>query len=124
MAIFTRKWVLVVTGIILGILSHYVITGWYTLIPWVVITPLVGMGCKEARQSVIGGILFGYMLFLTYLLMGYGGQTDLINLAKFLGFSMLFSLIGAICGLAGTYIGYSIRALWRSGKEDTRNEAG
>ncbi len=119
MSFITRKIVLIPGGILLGILSHYVITGWYTLIPWVIVTPLVGFGYREARQAVIGGLLFGYVLFLSYLLMGYGGQTDFLDLVKFLGFSLLFSLVGALCGLAGAYIGYSIGVLVRGSHQES-----
>ena len=123
MAFFSRKMVLVILGASIGILSHYVVTGWYTIIPWVLITPALGLGYRVARQAVIGGLLFGYVLFFTYLIMGYGGRTDFSNLVKFTGFSMLFSLVGALCGLAGTYIGYSIGVLVRGGREDREQEA-
>jgi hypothetical protein len=113
MSIFTKKTPLIIAGILIGIASHYVISGWFTIIPWVIITPLIGMQYRVARDAVWGGLLFGYALFLTYIFLGYGGKTDFISLFKFIGFSLLFSLVGALCGLAGTYIGYSLGVLIR-----------
>ncbi|MBS1524147.1 MAG: DUF5518 domain-containing protein [Bacteroidetes bacterium] len=95
----------IAAAIVLGFLSSRFVVGWYTTIPWVIATPIVGYLSTTRRDSLINGGLFGYVLFLAYTSSVYRGKTDTKSILTFVGFTLIFSLIGAIAGTAGGFIG-------------------
>jgi hypothetical protein len=54
---------------------------------------------------MVNGAIFGYFLFLVYILIGYGGKTDMKSIITITIFSLLFSLIGSVAGISGAFIG-------------------
>jgi uncharacterized membrane protein (UPF0136 family) len=95
----------VMSAILLGFISSRFINGWYTTIPWVIITIVVGFLSKGRRDSLINGAILGYVLFLVYISSVYRGKTDAKSILIFIGFNLAFSLVGAIAGVVGAFIG-------------------
>jgi len=90
---------------LLAIVSYYFVPGWYNVIPWAIAALVIGYISEGRRNSMINGAVFGYFLFLVYILLGYSGKTDAGSLIKFCLFDLFFSLVGSIAGIAGAYIG-------------------
>ncbi|HVW16348.1 MAG TPA: DUF5518 domain-containing protein [Mucilaginibacter sp.] len=107
-----QKLPFLIAAIVLGVLSSRFVVGWYTTIPWVIATPIVGYLSKTRRDSLINGGLFGYVLFLAYTSSVYRGKTDTKSILTFIGFTLLFSLVGAIAGVAGGFIGNWMKQLF------------
>ncbi len=100
-----------VSAVLLAILSYYFITGWYNIIPWAIAALIVGYFSKNRRYSIINGAIFGYFLFLVYILAGYSGKTDTTSIIKFILFDVFFSLAGAVACSIGAFVGN-----WLKGK--------
>jgi len=95
-----------IAGVLLGIISYYLINGWYNTIPWAIIALAIGYFSKSRNNSLINGAIFGYFLFLAYIFIGYQGKTDTHSVLKFVLFDFAFSLIGAVVGMAGGFGGF------------------
>ena len=104
-----RRILVFITSILLAILSFYSFHGWFNIIPWSIVTLLIGYLSDGRRDVIINGAIFGYFLFLVYIMVGYGGKTDLKSLITFAVFSVLFSLIGSAAGIGGSFIGNVVR---------------
>ncbi|MDB4901046.1 MAG: hypothetical protein JWQ63_327 [Mucilaginibacter sp.] len=98
-----------IAGVLLGIISYYLINGWYNIIPWAIIALAIGYFGKSRVNSIINGAIFGYFLFLAYIFIGYQGKTDADSVLKFMLFDFVFSLIGAVVGLAGGFGGFLMK---------------
>jgi hypothetical protein len=98
-----------IAGVLLGVISYYLINGWYNTIPWAIIALAIGYFSKSRVSSIINGGIFGYFLFLAYIFMGYQGKTDTDSVLKFILFDFAFSLIGAVVGLAGGFGGFLMK---------------
>jgi hypothetical protein len=85
------------------------IHGWFNVIPWAVAALIVGLLSKTKKASLINGAVFGYFLFVSYIFFGYKGDTTLGPYVTFLFFTFAFSVIGAVAGLIGSFIGFQIR---------------
>ena len=96
-------------GLALGVLSYYLINGWYNIIPWAAAAVLTGYLSNTRNSALINGAIFGYFLFLSYIVVGYRGHMDAGSLAKFGVFTVLFSLVGSAIGLVGGIGGYLIK---------------
>jgi uncharacterized membrane protein (UPF0136 family) len=72
------------SAVALGIVSYYFVQGWYNIIPWAIAALMVGYFSKNRRYSIINGAVFGYFLFLVYILVGYSGKTDTNSIIKFI----------------------------------------
>ncbi len=107
------KWVskilAIISGIVLAIISYHFISGWITLIPWAMIAILTGYLSLTKKDAIINGILFGYFLFLTYILIGYDGKMDSNGIRRIILFSIAFSLVGGAAGFIGSAIGYMVK---------------
>ena len=101
--------VIVAGAALLGALSNYFITGWYNIIPWAVAALLVGFASDTRRNAIIYGAVFGYVLFLVYIGLGYGGKTDAASMVKFLLFDAGFSLVGGVAGLVGSVSSFLLK---------------
>ncbi|HEX3385358.1 MAG TPA: DUF5518 domain-containing protein [Mucilaginibacter sp.] len=108
----------VIAAIALGFLSSRFVVGWYTTIPWVIATPIVGYLSKTRRDSLINGGLFGYVLFLAYTSSVYRGKTDAKSILIFIGFTLVFSLVGGIAGVVGGFLGNWAKAFFTKDKND------
>ena len=102
---------IIVAAALMAAVSNYFITGYYNLIPWVIIGLLTGFISDTRRNTVIFGAVFGYVLFLVYIYLQYRGKTDLKSMAQFMTIDVLFSLVGGGCGIVGALIGR-----WLKGK--------
>jgi hypothetical protein len=104
-----EKLLIGITGVLLGVISYYLINGWYNIIPWAIIALAIGYFSKSRINSIFNGAVFGYFLFLAYIFMGYQGKTDTDSVLKFILFDFAFSLIGAVVGLAGGFGGFLMK---------------
>ncbi|MDR3695834.1 DUF5518 domain-containing protein [Mucilaginibacter sp.] len=105
MKTLAAKLLILVAAIGLSFLSNYFIKGWYNIIPWAIGALFIGYFSGSRRTVIINGAMFGYVLFLIYILLGYSGKTDTGSIIKFIAFNVLFSLVGAIAGVIGAFIG-------------------
>jgi len=103
--------VIIVAAVAMAAVSNYFITGYYNLVPWVIIGFLIGFIGETRRNTIIFGAVLGYVLFLVYIYLQYHGKTDLKSMTIFMTIDMLFSLVGGGCGLVGALIGR-----WLKGK--------
>ena len=103
-----------IAGVLLGIISFYLINGWYNTIPWAIIALAIGYFSKSRVNGIINGAIFGYFLFMAYIFIGYLGKTDTDSVLKFILFDFIFSLIGAVVGAAGGFGGFLMK---RDGRE-------
>ncbi|HEY2583020.1 MAG TPA: hypothetical protein VGI43_14500 [Mucilaginibacter sp.] len=104
-----KRLVIVATAIILGIISCYFFVGWYNVIPWAIAALIIGLTSKNRRDSLINGAIFGYILFLLYIFIGYKGKTDVSVVFHFILFDILFSFLGAVAGAVGALLGNLLR---------------
>ena len=96
-------------SILLSVLSHYFLNGWINVIPWGIVTIYIGYISVGRRNIVINGAIFGYFLFLIYILIGYGGKTDAKSLTTFIPFTLVFSILGSAAGIIGAFIGNFVK---------------
>jgi hypothetical protein len=101
----TAKLLILMAAIGLSFLSCYCIKGWYNIIPWTIGALLTGYFSHTRRDAIMNGAIFGYFLFLVYILLGYGGKIDVASIIKFTAFNVLFSVLGAIAGFVGAFMG-------------------
>jgi len=99
----------VISGSVLGLVSFYAFSGWFNIIPWSVAAILIGYLGPNRPDWIIRGALFGYFLFLTYIVVGYQGKADTASLTHFILFAVCFSLVGALAAVAGSFIGSLLR---------------
>jgi hypothetical protein len=100
-----KKLLVAVVAILLSIASYYLFYGWYDVFPWAIAALIIGFTSKNRRNSIINGAIFGYLLFLVYIYLGYKGKTDTSSFIKFILFDLFFSLVGALAGIIGSFIG-------------------
>jgi hypothetical protein len=96
-------------GILIGLATFYLMYGWYDVFPWALVALAIGYASKTRRESIISGAIFGYTLFLAYIYLGYKGKTDTDAMTKFVLFDAAFSLVGALAGAIGAFIGNWLR---------------
>jgi len=96
-------------GVAVGIVTYYFMYGWYDVFPWAVVALIIGYTSNSRRDSIINGSVFGYVLFLVYVFLGYKNKTGIEGMIRFVVFDMLFSLVGAICGAVGAYLGNLVK---------------
>ncbi len=103
------KILLILVAALIGFLSSRIVVGWYTTIPWMLGTLSVGYLAANRREALLNGALFGYMIFVVYMPSVYRGASDTKSILMFIGFVLAFSLIGAIAGIVGGFLGNLIR---------------
>jgi len=104
-----KKIIMSLLGVALGIATYYFMYGWYDVFPWAVVALIIGYTSNIRRDSIINGSVFGYVLFLVYVFLGYKNKTGIEGMIRFVVFDMLFSLVGAICGAVGAYLGNLVK---------------
>ena len=101
--------VIVIFSVLLGFLCiRLKLHGWLNILPWSISALIVGYISLNKRESLINGAILGYFIFVSYIFFGYKGNTELSQYSRFIIFMLLFSFIGALSGLIGSYIGYLI----------------
>jgi len=113
-----RKAFVALAGLLLGFITYRFLYGWYDVFPWAVVALIIGYISKSRRDSIINGAIFGYFLFLVYIYLGYRGKTDLNGTIRFILFDMFFSLVGAIAGGVGAFIGNWVKKILQRTKND------
>jgi hypothetical protein len=111
-----KKIIMGLFGVAVGIVTWYFMYGWYDVFPWAVAALIIGYTGKNRRESIINGAIFGYLLFLVYIYLGYRGKTDMASFFKFILFDVIFSLVGAICAVVGAYLGNLLKKKPGQGK--------
>ena len=91
------------------ITKHYFLVGWFNLIPWIIGGLIVGYFSLSKKDIIVNGALYGYFLFLSYILTGYIDKSDTTGRGKMLIMFILFSLVGGIAGIIGAFIGNFLR---------------
>jgi hypothetical protein len=81
-----------------------------------VLTLAVGSLSGNKKEAAIHGALFGYILFLSYVFIGYTGKTDPVYLMKIVIFSLLFSFVGSLFGAVGAYLGFVVIRFFQKSK--------
>jgi hypothetical protein len=99
------KLITIFLAILIAIISYYFLEGWFNIFPWTIFTLLIGFFSLGKREMIFNGALFGYFLFLSYIIIGYKGNFDKTSIMKFILFALTFSLVGAIAGIIGALIG-------------------
>ena len=93
------------TSILVAILSHYFLNGWVNIVPWAIVALYIGYTGDERRDTLFDGAIFGYFLFLVYIMIGYEGKTDTKSIITIILFALIFSLIGSVAGICGAFLG-------------------
>jgi hypothetical protein len=86
-----KKLILLAAAILLALISNYFVNGWYNIIPWAIAALLLGYFSNTRRGAIVNGAVFGYLLFLVYICLGYGGKTNARSIL-ILSFSMCCSV--------------------------------
>jgi hypothetical protein len=107
--------VAIALGAGLGILgARYLFVGsWMSLIVWGLAGLLLGGWCRERRQAMINGTVFGFVVAFVFMLSGYNGSAALISRVPFFA---ILGVIGAICGLILGFFGYLAKEMFRKGQ--------
>ena len=103
------KLITIFLAIVISIISYYIFTGWFNIIPWTIFALLTGYFSTNQRSTVINGVLFGYFLFFIYILIGYKGNSDRTGIIRIILFSLVFSLVGAVAGIISALIGQFLK---------------
>ncbi len=103
----TKTIIAVLLGSILGVLgAHYIlVASWLNLFPWGIAGLAIGsLGTKY--ESVVNGVIYGFILVFVFMVAGYSGT---FSLASRLPFFAILGVIGAACGLALGLIGFQVK---------------
>ena len=102
-----------VVGIACGLASNTPwLTGqWANLIVWALAGIALGLFVTSNRQIVWTGIVYGFLMAVTFLISGFRGASD--KLPAFLLLTLLLSVLGALGGLVAVFIGSRVRRLFR-----------
>jgi len=102
-----------VVGIACGLASNTpVLAGrWANLIVWAVAGLVLGLFVTGRRLILSTGLVYGFVMSVTFLLSGFQGSRD--KLPAFLGLTLALSLVGAVGGLVTVFIGSWIRQRFR-----------
>ncbi len=97
-----------IVGALLGVLgSRYLFVGSaVSLIVWGIAGLLLGYWSDTRRQSMINGGLSGFVLCFVFMLAGYTGSESVTSLFPFFA---LLGLVGAVCGLIWSWIGFFLK---------------
>ena|SRR5436190_1418958 len=95
-----------VVGAVLGFLAaHALFLGWWTLVPWGIGGLVLGYQAQR-RDTLLLGIVYGFVLVFVFLIFQYNGDRSLIHVLPFFA---LLGLFGAVCGLILTGAGHFLR---------------
>ncbi len=101
------------TGVLLGMMSTYspLWESWYSLIPWSIGGLLVGFVGGGKGRTFWAGCAYGAFLAASFLATGFHGAASMI--LPFMIFSLVLSVIGAICGAFLAIIGNFVRKYFK-----------
>jgi hypothetical protein len=102
-----------VVGVACGLasLSPLLAGQWANLIVWALAGLLLGLFARSGRDALWGGLVYGLLLSVTFLLAGFQGAPD--KLPAFLALTLALSVVGMLCGAACVWAGSRARRLIR-----------
>jgi hypothetical protein len=102
-------------GLILGLIgARYLFVGsWLILIPWTVAGLGIGFWCTK-NESIVNGVVYGFVLSFVFLLAEYSGKASLISRVPF--FAVL-GVFGGVCGLVLGLLGFSVKTRLTAGRK-------
>ncbi|HVV54939.1 MAG TPA: hypothetical protein VHC47_06435 [Mucilaginibacter sp.] len=106
---FWKRAAAALTAVVLAVISDKFITGWYNLIPWGIAAFIIGYISKDRPTGIINAAIFGYVLSLVYIYLGYSGKTDSGSMIHFILFDVFVSLLGAVAGIICAFAGSRLR---------------
>ncbi len=102
---------LVVSGLIgsiFGVIgSRFIFVGSaLSLIPWGITGLIIGFWSKSAKEAVLNGSVYGFLLSFIFMVSGYSGSAALLSRIPFF---IILGIVGAICGGVLGIIGNLLR---------------
>lgn len=106
-------WLSGLVGILTGFVTIHspLAHSWTSMIFWVIVGLIILYFSNERRIATYAGADFGFLTIFTWLFSGFQGASN--QLPGFLTLTLILSIIGALCGVLGSYAFY---ALFRRGK--------
>ena len=96
------------SGVVCGTITAYFFPrAWMDLALWVIAGILVGLFAASKKEVIWSGIIYGFLLTLSFLISGFQGSTD--QLGVFALLCLALGAVGALCGLILAYIGSTLR---------------
>jgi uncharacterized membrane protein YccC len=98
----------IILGLVIGIICLLLkLPGWLNLVPWCISAVTIGYLSLDRKNSIFNGLLFGIFLFFSYNHIGFLNGN--MPYTKFIVSNLLFSFIGGIAGIIGSFIGHIIK---------------
>jgi hypothetical protein len=93
-----------VVGVVTGFVTIHspLASSWLSIFLWIVVGIAIVFFSTNRRTALWAGATFGFFNIASWLISGFRGASDKIG--GFLVLTLLFSLLGAMCGLLGGYI--------------------
>lgn len=106
-----KKPLITLLALLLGVAGATALASWnwINLIPWTLLALLIGRFSSSRKGAAWNGTLYGYLLFLAFILAGYRGAMTVPGWTRITLFALFFSLIGAALGALGAFIGSLFR---------------
>ena len=102
-----RLVVAIVLGALFGLTGpRYLFLGWSSLIPWGIAGLALGYWSQRGERVMVG-VLYGFALCFSFMIVGYTGTASLVSRLPFFG---LVGVFGALCGLGLTLVGHRLRS--------------
>ena len=91
-----------IVGVMLGLLGG----GVFVLLPWTVAGLVIGYLSKTRKESIISGVVFGFLLSFLFMVHGYQGKNPITQaIPLFLG----LGLFGALCGTILSFVSFTLK---------------
>jgi hypothetical protein len=88
-----------VAGLILGFLTGKTFLAHtpLVLLPWTVLGLFIAYCIKDRKEAIVTGSVYGFALFISYLVAGFGGSKS--QIFGFIFLTLIIGLIGAVYGI-------------------------
>lgn len=106
-----KRFLVILSALAAALFSRYFLYAWqwHNIIPWALISFIVGLISINRKDSIYNGALFGYFLSLFYLFSDYAGKEDIVSITKLIAVVLAISLVGAIGGTTASVIGNMLK---------------
>lgn len=111
MNILLKRFFVVLSALAVALFSRYIIYSWqaYNIIPWALISFVIGLISISKKDAIYNGVLFGYFMSSFYLFSDYAGKKDTVSIFRLIAVVLAVSLVGAIGGAILSIIGNMLR---------------